>query len=172
MLGLAMLISAQERSLFTRRREEPKTGHERVSSPTLAVSFSLCHLSTILICGPRSRAQSLATAGKSANKKGSMGALDADLRTFVVKTPGNERRPKIMLNPDVLSHAAQVATYYQAGTAKRGRFEPWQFDARGQYIYCGLHRKYYINGDFKDAVDRNEHNVPYQRKLRHEPPLD
>jgi len=66
-----------------------------------------------------------ATAGKSANKKGSMGALDADLRTFVVKTPGNERRPKIMLNPDVLSHAAQVATYYQAGTAKRGRFEPW-----------------------------------------------
>lgn len=65
------------------------------------------------------------TAGKDANKKGSQGAWDKDLRTFIVKT-GDDKKPKIELNPDILTHAAQATTSCQA---KRGRFEPWQFDA-------------------------------------------
>jgi hypothetical protein len=111
------------------------------------------------------------TAGKDANKKGSQGALDKDLRTFVVKT-GDDKKPKIELNPDILTHAAQATTYTQAGSAKRGRFEPWQFDAENQYIYCGLHRNYYQDKEVKRKVDNNEHNMPYQRKLRHEPLRD
>ena len=111
-----------------------------------------------------------ATAGKDANKKGSQNALDPALRTFVVKGPGgDDKKPNIILNPDILSREAQATTYAEAGSAKRGRFEPWQFDAKNQYIYCGLHRNYFQDKEARKVIDKNEHNMPYQRRLRHEP---
>ena len=114
-----------------------------------------------------------ATAGKDANKKGSQNALDPALRTFVVKGPGgDDKKPNIILNPDILSREAQATTYAEAGSAKRGRFEPWQFDAKNQYIYCGLHRNYFQDKEVRKVIDKNEHNMPYQRRLRHEPPVE
>ena len=111
--------------------------------------------------------------GKTAIKKGYQGALDGDLRTFVVKekNPKDPKKPKIELNPEILSYEAQVTTYAEAGPARNGRFEPWQFDEKNHYIYCGLHRNYYQDSDVANAVDNDEHNMPYQRKKRHEPAL-
>ena len=109
--------------------------------------------------------------GKAANKKGSQGALDKDLRTFVVKkdNPKDKRRPKIVLNPNILSRDAQATIYAEAGPARKGRCEPWQFDEKNHYIYCGLHRNYYQDADVAKAIDHDEHNMPYQRKKNHEP---
>ena len=39
--------------------------------------------------------------------------LDKDLRTFVVKT-GDPKKPKIVLNPDILSPEAMTTTYAEA----------------------------------------------------------
>ena len=110
---------------------------------------------------------------KSANKKGSKHALNGDLRTFVVRT-GEGKKQKIKLNPEILSQEAMATTYAEA---RKGRSEPWQFmqrtygsDGHPGIIYCGLHRNYYVDEEFQRAVDRNEHNMPYQRKLRHAPP--
>ena len=109
--------------------------------------------------------------GKAANKKGSQDVLNGDLRTFVVKkdNPKDSKKPKIVLNPDILSHDAQTTTYAEAGPARKGRCEPWQFDAKNHYIYCGLHRNYYQDSDVARAIDHDEHNMPYQRKKNHEP---
>ena len=107
--------------------------------------------------------------GKTANKKGSQGALDKDLRTFVVKekNPKDPERPKIKLNPDLLSPEAMATTYAEAG---KGRYEPWQFDAKNHYIYCGLHRNYYQDPAVAKAIDHEKHNMPYERRLRHGDP--
>ena len=109
--------------------------------------------------------------GKAANKKGSQDVLNGDLRTFVVKkdNPKDPKKPKIVLNPDILSHDAQTTTYAEAGPARKGRCEPWQFDEKNHYIYCGLHRNYYQDSDVARAIDHDEHNVPFQRKKNHEP---
>ena len=104
--------------------------------------------------------------GKTANKKGSQDVLDGDLRTFVVNT-GDRKNPKIELNPDILSRAAMDTTYAEAGPARKGRCEPWQFDAKNHYIYCGLHRNYYQDKDVAKAIDHDKHNEPYKRRLRH-----
>ena len=106
---------------------------------------------------------------KGANKKGQRNVLNEDLRTFVVKT-GDPKRPKIKLNPDILSHDAQRTTLQEAGPAHKGRCEPWQFDARNHYIYCGLHRNYYQDPWVARAIDHDEHNEPYKRRLRHGDP--
>jgi hypothetical protein len=103
---------------------------------------------------------------KGAIKKGSRNALNGDLRTFVVKS-GDPRRPKITLNPEILSPAAMKTTYDEA---RKGRYEPWQFDAKNHYIYCGLHRNYYRDEAVAKAIDHDEHNVPYNRRLRHGDP--
>ena len=110
--------------------------------------------------------------GKTANKKGSQGALDKDLRTFVVKkdNPKDKRRPKIVLNPNILSRDAQATIYAEAGPARKGRCEPWQFDARNHYIYCGLHRNYYQDSKYRKVIDHEKHNMPYKRRLRHGDP--
>ena len=104
----------------------------------------------------------------NARKKGSQGALDKDLRTFVVKEkdPKDPKKPIIKLNPDILSPAAMATTYAEA---RKGRCEPWQFDAENHYIYCGLHRNYYTDNVYAKAIDHDAHNMPYQRKLRHGP---
>jgi hypothetical protein len=107
--------------------------------------------------------------GKTANKKGSQGALSGDLRTFVVKTGDDPRSRRIRLNPDILSYNAQTTTYVEAGPARKGRCEPWQFDERNHYIYCGLHRNYYQDPAVAKAIDHDEHNVPFLRKKNHEP---
>ena len=107
--------------------------------------------------------------GKTANKKGWQGALDKDLRTFVVKT-GEGKKQKIRLNPDILSRDALMTTYAEAGHARKGRCEPWQFDEKNHYIYCGFHRNYYQDYEFAQAVDHDEHNEPYKRRLRHGDP--
>ena len=104
--------------------------------------------------------------GKSANKKGSWNALNGDLRTFVVKS-GDRRSPKITLNPDLLSHEAMATTYDEA---RKGRYEPWQFDAKNHYIYCGLHRNYYQDSEYRKVIDHEKHNMPYKRRLRHDDP--
>ena len=103
---------------------------------------------------------------KGANKKGSKDALNGDLRTFVVRT-GEGKKQKIELNPDILSHDAQMTTYAEA---RKGRYEPWQFDEKNHYIYCGLHRNYYQDPAVAKAIDHNEHNEPYKRRLRHDDP--
>ena len=110
--------------------------------------------------------------GKAANKKGSQDVLNGDLRTFVVKkdNPKDSKKPKIVLNPDILSHDAQTTTYAEAGPARKGRCEPWQFDAKNHYIYCGLHRNYYQDPAVAKAIDHNEHNEPYKRRVRHGDP--
>ena len=107
--------------------------------------------------------------GKAANKKGSQGALDKDLRTFVVKekNPKDPKKPKIVLNPDILSPEAMATTYAEA---RKGRYEPWQFDAENHYIYCGLHRNYYQDSEYKKVIDHEKHNMPYKRRLRHGDP--
>ena len=106
---------------------------------------------------------------KSANKKGSWNALNGDLRTFVVKedNPKDPNKPIIKLNPDILSPGAMASTYAEA---RHGRFEPWQFDKKNHWIYCGIHRNYYADEVFQRAVDHDEHNIPYQRKLRYGDP--
>jgi hypothetical protein len=105
---------------------------------------------------------------KGANKKGSRGVLNGDLRTFVVreKNPENPNKPIIKLNPDILSPAAMASTYAEA---RHGRFEPWQFDKKNNWIYCGIHRNYYADEFFQRTVDHDFHNVPFQRKKNHEP---
>ena len=109
--------------------------------------------------------------GKTANTKGSKGALNEHLRTFVVKkdNPKDPKKPKIVLNPEILSHNAQTTTNAEAGPARKGRCEPWQFDEKNHYIYCGLHRNYYQDSDVARAIDHDEHNVPFLRKKNHEP---
>ena len=47
--------------------------------------------------------------------------------------------------------------------ARKGRYEPWQFDAKNHYIYCGLHRNYYQDPEYAKAIDHDEHNEPYKR---------
>jgi hypothetical protein len=54
--------------------------------------------------------------------------------------------------------------------ARKGRYEPWQFDAKNHYIYCGLHRNYYQDPAVAKAIDHNEHNEPYKRRVRHGDP--
>ena len=54
--------------------------------------------------------------------------------------------------------------------ARKGRYEPWQFDAKNHYIYCGLHRNYYQDPAVAKAIDNNEHNEPYMPRLRHGDP--
>ena len=103
--------------------------------------------------------------GKAANKKGYQGVLDKDLRTFVVKKD-NPWKPRIKLNPEILGPKAMMTTYAEA---RKGRYEPWQFDAENHYIYCGLHRNYYTDNVYAKAIDHDAHNMPYQRKLRHGP---
>ena len=103
---------------------------------------------------------------KGANKKGSKDALNGDLRTFVVKT-GDPKKPKIKLNPDILTKKAQDAIYTEAGPARKGRCEPWQFDEKNHYIYCGLHRNYYQDEAVAKAINHDEHNIPYKRRLDH-----
>ena len=103
---------------------------------------------------------------KGANKKGSKDALNGDLRTFVVKT-GEGKKQKIKLNPEILTPAAMKTTYDEA---RKGRYEPWQFDAKNHYIYCGLHRNYYQDPAVAKAIDHNEHNEPYKRRVRHGDP--
>ena len=103
---------------------------------------------------------------KGANKKGSKDALNGDLRTFVVKT-GEGKKQKIKLNPEILTPAAMKTTYDEA---RKGRYEPWQFDAKNHYIYCGLHRNYYQDPAVARAIDHNEHNEPYKRRVRHGDP--
>ena len=116
--------------------------------------------------------------GKTANKKGWQGALDKDLRTFVVKEknpkdpknlePGESWKPFIIkLNPDILSPEAMATTYAEA---RKGRYEPWQFDAENHYIYCGLHRNYYQDSEYRKVIDHEKHNMPYKRRLRHDDP--
>ena len=107
--------------------------------------------------------------GKTANTKGSKDALNGDLRTFVVRT-GEGKKQKIVLNPDILGEEAMETTYNEAGHARKGRFEPWQFDAKNHYIYCGLHRNYYQDPAVAKAIDHDEHNEPYKRRLRHDDP--
>ena len=75
-----------------------------------------------------------------------------------------------MLNPDILGEEAMETTYNEAGHARKGRFEPWQFDAKNHYIYCGLHRNYYQDPAVAKAIDHDEHNEPYKRRLRHGDP--
>ena len=113
---------------------------------------------------------------KGANKKGSQDALDKDLRTFVVKErnpkdpklPINPEKPFIIkLNPHILSQEAMATTYREA---RKGRYEPWQFDAENHYIYCGLHRNYYQDSEYKKVIDHEKHNMPYKRRLRHDDP--
>ena len=106
--------------------------------------------------------------GKAANKKGSQGALDKDLRTFVVKKDDPWGKPRIKLNPEILGPEAMMTTYAEA---RKGRYEPWQFDEKNHYIYCGLHRNYYQDSEYKKVIDDEEHNMPWQRKKRHEPAL-
>ena len=106
---------------------------------------------------------------KMKGTKGSMNVIDPNLRTFVVKTGDDPRRPRIRLNPDILGRAAMDTTYAEAGPARKGRCEPWQFDAKNHYIYCGLHRNYYQDKDVAKAIDHDEHNVPFLRKKNHEP---
>ena len=116
--------------------------------------------------------------GKAANKKGSQGALDKDLRTFVVKEknpkdpknlePGESWKPFIIkLNPDILSPEAMATTYAEA---RKGRYEPWQFDAENHYIYCGLHRNYYQDSEYRKVIDHEKHNMPYKRRMQHGDP--
>ena len=107
--------------------------------------------------------------GKAANKKGSQDVLNGDLRTFVVKidNPKDKKKPKIVLNPDILSHDAQTTTNAEAGPARKGRCEPWQFDEKNHYIYCGLHRNYYQDSEYRKVIDHEKHNMPYKRRLRH-----
>merc|ERR1712167_13146 len=64
--------------------------------------------------------------GKAANKKGSQGALDKDLRTFVVreKNPKDPKKPKIELNPEILSYEAQVTTYAERVPRARAAASP------------------------------------------------
>ena len=106
---------------------------------------------------------------KGANKKGSKDALNGDLRTFVVKedNPEDPEKPKIKINPDILCKKAQDAIYVEAGPARKGRCEPWQFDKKNHYIYCGLHRNYYQDKKVAKAIDHDEHNIPYTRRLDH-----
>ena len=107
---------------------------------------------------------------KGANKKGSKDALNGDLRTFVVKT-GDPEDPKIKLNPEILGHKGSKAMKTTYAEARKGRYEPWQFDAKNHYIYCGLHRNYYQDPAVAKAIDHDEHNEPYKRRLRHiDPP--
>ena len=107
--------------------------------------------------------------GKTANNKGQRNVLNGDLRTFVVKT-GDPKKPKIKLNPDILSQAAMDTTYAEAGPARKGRCEPWQFDEKNHYIYCGLHRQYFQDCMYAKAIDHDQHNEPYKRRLRHDDP--
>merc|ERR1712167_69072 len=102
------------------------------------------------------------------------GALDKDLRTFVVKemissgpNPEDSKKPFIKLNPHILSHDAQTTTLAEA---RKGRYEPWQFDAENHYIYCGLHRNYYQDAEYRKVIDHEKHNMPFLRKQRHEQP--
>ena len=92
-----------------------------------------------------------------------------DLRTFVVKEKAGTYRgkPKMKLNPDILCPEAMKTTYDEA---RKGRYEPWQFDEENHYIYCGLHRNYYQDPAVAKAIDNNEHNEPYKRRLRHDDP--
>ena len=106
---------------------------------------------------------------KGANKKGSKDALNGDLRTFVVKT-GDPEDPKIKLNPEILGPKGSKAMKTTYDEARKGRYEPWQFDAKNHYIYCGLHRNYYQDPAVAKAIDHNEHNEPYKRRLRHGDP--
>ena len=106
---------------------------------------------------------------KGANKKGSKDALNGDLRTFVVKT-GDPEDPKIKLNPEILGPKGSKAMKTTYDEARKGRYEPWQFDAKNHYIYCGLHRNYYQDPAVAKAIDNNEHNEPYKRRLRHGDP--
>ena len=106
---------------------------------------------------------------KGANKKGSKDALNGDLRTFVVKT-GDPEDPKIKLNPEILGPKGSKAMKTTYDEARKGRYEPWQFDAKNHYIYCGLHRNYYQDPAVAKAIDHNEHNEPYKRRVRHGDP--
>ena len=54
--------------------------------------------------------------------------------------------------------------------ARKGRYEPWQFDEKNHYIYCGLHRNYYQDPAVAKAIDHDKHNEPYKRRLRHGDP--
>ena len=106
---------------------------------------------------------------KGANKKGSQDVLNGDLRTFVVKT-GDPEDPKIKLNPEILGPKGSKAMKTTYDEARKGRYEPWQFDAKNHYIYCGLHRNYYQDPAVAKAIDHDEHNEPYKRRLRHGDP--
>jgi len=103
---------------------------------------------------------------KGANKKGSFGALNGGLRTFVVKY-GDPKKPRIRLNPDILSHDAQATTYAEAGP---GKSVPWQLDTRNKKIYCGLTPFYFQDTAIAKAIDHDEHNESYKWRLRHGDP--
>ena len=105
-------------------------------------------------------------ATKGANKKGSKEALNGDLRTFLVKT-GDPKKPKIVLNPDILSHNAQTTMFAEAGPRKS---IAWQLDRKNKKVYCGFTPYYFKDSAVAEAVDHNEHNIAYQLQLRHGDP--
>ena len=55
-------------------------------------------------------------------------------------------------------------TYDEAGP---GKSVPWQLDAKNKKIYCGLTPFYFQDAAIAKAVNRNEHNESYKRRLRH-----
>jgi len=102
--------------------------------------------------------------GKAANKNWWKHALSGDLRTFVVKNPrADPKKPKIVLNPDILSPKAMKTTYDEAGP---GKSVAWQFDARNQKVYCGLTPFYFQDTAIAKAIDYDKHNESYKIKMR------
>ena len=58
----------------------------------------------------------------------------------------------------------------EAGPARKGRYEPWQFDAENHYIYCGFHSATTTSDTATKAIDHDEHNSTYKRRLWHGDP--
>ena len=70
-------------------------------------------------------------AGKTANKKGSEGILDLNLREFVTIDPVTK---EVQLNPAIITKEAKDKLM------KHGHNSPcpWQFDKQNHFIYAGI----------------------------------